>query len=254
MEENRRGPGIFYAVVGVATLVVAIIGATFAYFSAVAEEKTVEGVTATQGSLTLAVRDVWPEAGKWTGEDSEKDLPNGLIPLDEEGTNGSTGLLATALNVANKCRDINKDVACRVYEIKVTNGGDASILTSTKLSLAFEKTINENGDNSAANWRWQVINGTEATGFRVATAEEIIARPYLAKRSGTEVTTAKEVGNVTLTPANTVGATDTYYVVVWLEDSNEAQTEYSINFTGTVTAESVDASGARNGVTATFSR
>ena len=35
-ENNRKGPGIFYAVVGVATLVVAIIGATFAYFSATA--------------------------------------------------------------------------------------------------------------------------------------------------------------------------------------------------------------------------
>ena len=33
-ENNRKGPGVFYAVVGVATLVVAIIGATFAYFSA----------------------------------------------------------------------------------------------------------------------------------------------------------------------------------------------------------------------------
>lgn len=33
-EENRKGPGIFYAVIGVATLVVAIIGATFAYFTA----------------------------------------------------------------------------------------------------------------------------------------------------------------------------------------------------------------------------
>ena len=31
--ENRKGPGVFYAVIGVATLVVAIIGATFAYFS-----------------------------------------------------------------------------------------------------------------------------------------------------------------------------------------------------------------------------
>ena len=33
-ENNRKGPGVFYAVVGVATLVVAIIGATFAYFTA----------------------------------------------------------------------------------------------------------------------------------------------------------------------------------------------------------------------------
>ena len=33
-ENNRKGSGVFYAVVGVATLVVAIIGATFAFFSA----------------------------------------------------------------------------------------------------------------------------------------------------------------------------------------------------------------------------
>jgi len=32
--ENNKGRGIFYGVIGVATLVVAIIGATFAYFSA----------------------------------------------------------------------------------------------------------------------------------------------------------------------------------------------------------------------------
>ena len=36
-ENNRKGPGVFYAVMGVATLVVAIIGATFAFFSASAE-------------------------------------------------------------------------------------------------------------------------------------------------------------------------------------------------------------------------
>ena len=32
--ENNNGRGIFYGVIGVATLVVAIIGATFAFFAA----------------------------------------------------------------------------------------------------------------------------------------------------------------------------------------------------------------------------
>ena len=31
MDNNKNGRGIFYGVIGVATLVVAIIGATFAY-------------------------------------------------------------------------------------------------------------------------------------------------------------------------------------------------------------------------------
>ena len=34
MENNNKGNGIFLGVIGVATLVVAIIGATFAFFSA----------------------------------------------------------------------------------------------------------------------------------------------------------------------------------------------------------------------------
>ena len=56
MEENRKGPGVFYAVVGVATLVVAIIGATFAYFSASTTNKTdVTGSTASGASLSMAI-------------------------------------------------------------------------------------------------------------------------------------------------------------------------------------------------------
>ena len=35
-QKNNNGRGIFYGVIGVATLVVAIIGATFAYFTATA--------------------------------------------------------------------------------------------------------------------------------------------------------------------------------------------------------------------------
>ena len=236
MEEQRKGPGIFYAVVGVATLVVAIIGATFAYFSATAEDQEFTGTTATAGSLTLEVTPVWPETGE--------SLPNGLIPLDEEGTAGSTGILAKALAAAKKCRDDNNDVACHVYEITVTNGGDASVLTSTKLALAFENVadVTPAGTTEATNWRWQVIDGSATAGFAV-TGTPVIGDAVLA---------AKEVGNVTLTPTGTTGASDTYYVVVWLEDSNAAQTEYSVNFTGTVSASSVDATGAKNGVTATF--
>ena len=59
MEENRKGTGVFYAVVGVATLVVAIIGATFAYFSASAtNDSDVTGTTASGASLAIAISKV----------------------------------------------------------------------------------------------------------------------------------------------------------------------------------------------------
>lgn len=230
MEENRKGPGVFYAVVGVATLVVAIIGATFAYFSAAATDQTFEGVTATAGSLTLAVTDVWPLAA----EAGEEALPDKLIPLDAEGANP---LLATALKSTNACRDKNNDVACHVYQIDVTNDGDSSVFVTTTMKLGFTG----NDTNTASdNWRWQVITasttdvgGYEATGTKV---------------SGADVETAKTVGGETLAG----GATGTYYVVVWLEDINNTQTETAVTFTGTVSAKSTDASGVANGVTATF--
>ena len=48
--ENNNGKGIFYGVIGVATLVVAIIGATFAYFTATAtNDNTIAGNAATVG-------------------------------------------------------------------------------------------------------------------------------------------------------------------------------------------------------------
>ena len=56
--ENNNGRGIFYGVMGVATLVVAIIGATFAFFSASNVDPnttTVQGQTATAASVTLSV-------------------------------------------------------------------------------------------------------------------------------------------------------------------------------------------------------
>ena len=56
--ENKNGQGIFYGVIGVATLVVAIIGATFAYFSAsvTGNGDNIEGNTANvAGDLSLEV-------------------------------------------------------------------------------------------------------------------------------------------------------------------------------------------------------
>ena len=47
--ENNNGRGIFYGVIGVATLVVAIIGATFAYFSASAANNN--AISVAVGSL-----------------------------------------------------------------------------------------------------------------------------------------------------------------------------------------------------------
>ena len=52
--KNDNGRGIFYGVIGVATLVVAMIGATFAYFSASANTAN-NALSATAANITLAM-------------------------------------------------------------------------------------------------------------------------------------------------------------------------------------------------------
>ena len=52
-EQRNNGRGIFYGVIGVATLVVAIIGATFAYFTATASNET--AITGNMATINLGL-------------------------------------------------------------------------------------------------------------------------------------------------------------------------------------------------------
>ena len=56
--EERKKQGIFYATMGVATLIVAIIGATFAYFSATDESNNVIVGSAATPGLEVTVTNV----------------------------------------------------------------------------------------------------------------------------------------------------------------------------------------------------
>jgi len=115
-ENNRKGPGVFYAVMGVATLVVAIIGATFAFFSATATPDTsITGTTAEVKALELSVNPVA----------SPTQL---LVPQGKAGLN-------TAMKNSTPCVDGNGNGVCKVYEIIVTNSGTAAIDSFGTLAL-----------------------------------------------------------------------------------------------------------------------
>lgn len=120
--ENNNGKGIFYGVIGVATLVVAIIGATFAYFTATAtNDNTIAGNAATT-RLQLAV------------EKLSTDATGGLIPLDQEDPAG-TAQLQQALSATQQCVDDNGNTVCQVYKITVTNSGSSTAVLSGSLTI-----------------------------------------------------------------------------------------------------------------------
>ena len=226
MEENRKGPGIFYAVTGVATLVVAIIGATFAYFSAVTTpDTTITGTTAEVEAMGLTVTPlVDPEAL--------------LVPQEE-------GAITTAIagHLDNRCVDANGNGVCKVYRIDITNPGSAAIASKGTLKLS------ANSGSAFENLKWALITA----GVEGESADDVVVTPAsLQVNAGFGQTDGTEGASVVAEPllAATTGA-EHYYVVVWLEESgqpNQQEKDHG-SFTGTVTWSGADGSVK---VTSTF--
>ena len=141
MENN--GKGIFYGVIGVATLIVAIIGATFAFFSASqTNNNTIAGQTLdVADNFTLNVEKV-TFSGTTAGS-------NDLVPADLNG--GETTGITQALTA--KCE---KDgyTGCHLYKITAESGQKLSTASITIDSLAAT-------NDPAQNWKYSVFTGSE---------------------------------------------------------------------------------------------
>ena len=110
-EQKNNGRGIFYGVIGVATLVVAIIGATFAYFTATASNNVITGNMATV-KLSLDVV-----------KKSSVDVSlGGMIPM----SNGMVHQAVTNASGKGICVDDNGNAVCQVYKITLTNDSTAA--------------------------------------------------------------------------------------------------------------------------------
>lgn len=215
MEENRKGTGVFYAVVGVATLVVAIIGATFAYFSASATATDkVTGEAATVG-LNVSLEKVSTDATK------------GLIPISESLlTKALTGDTATGNKM---CLDKDGNTVCQLYKITVENTGSAAATLNGTLTLTA---------TGYKNLKWANVN--KDSGLTTAATPTEIPADNLNASSESAITT-NEVFNG--------GAVKYYYIMIYINEINSAQeTVDTGSFEGTVTF----GGPSGKGTTATF--
>lgn len=206
MNENNKkvnNQAFIFAIVGVATLVITIIGSTFAYFSASATATNkITGTAATVG-LELKLEDVTTNA---TGK---------LIPLDESN-------LAKAVagdGSKGKCIDKNSNTVCKIYKITATNTSTATaILTGT---------INISADVGATftNLKWNKMTSATAPGAAASASFPI---------STTALTTNESFS---------AGQSKDYYVMVYINNLNSNQsTQDTGSFTGTVTFNSASGS------------
>ena len=207
MEENRKGPGVFYAVVGVATLVVAIIGATFAYFSASATDADadISGGTNDQlaNALHLNVDRVWVTS----------DTVGKLVPADFDATReaGVNGVLA------KQCKD-GEYTGCHLY--KITASADQAVnIANIYVTLTGPSTDKE-------NWKYLVFKGSETA------AEEITTDEATFKSTQDKISADSDITGTDIHGAALTGEV-VYYLLVYLDNVNAPQNSGDTNETGT---------------------
>lgn len=213
--DETRGRDIFLGVIGVLTLIVAIVGATFAYFSTqVNSANESVNINSYQFATSLAFKEVYP-----TKEHKA------LIPLDSKATNGDTTYLAKALSEG--CVDAKGYQVCAVYEAALTNTADDVVLTPS-----FDVTTNEfvNETNSNVYALLATANGVD----------EVPTAFTYNRENATNVIAAKNAltynGQSTITV--TSGQTAKYYLILWLENLDESQPDMNKTLKGQITFSS----------------
>lgn len=136
--ENRRGSEIFLGVVGVTTLLVAIIGATFAYFSATAKSAN-DAVTVKATTIALGY------------EDNVEGLNINMIPSEHRFAEYAA-FNETHLASKEQCVDDNGNEICSVYDFYI---GNPSKTTEMDVVATINVVTNE-----FTNLRYQILDET----------------------------------------------------------------------------------------------
>lgn len=203
--ENRRGSGIFLGVVGVATLVVAIIGATFAYFSASATADERVDLTAYEFNAEVTLTPVVVP----TSKKLIPLLPEAALPTDlaEEATYDTN--LLYAMNEVD-CVDSKGNQVCAVYEVAVKNNGSQDL--TLKGTLTTTKNAHPTSANKFVNLKYVSLDQEKGKAGTYEYGETLTAE------------TLPDVGGTPLALKGMtvpVGETVKEYFVVYLEDTNE---------------------------------
>lgn len=218
--DETRGRDIFLGVIGVLTLIVAIVGATFAYFSTqVNSASDSVNLTSYQFATSLSFKEVYP-----TKEHKA------LIPLDSKKTGGTDNSI-TYLNKALSEGCVDKDgyQVCAVYEASLTNTADDVTLTPT-FDVTTNEFVNSDGDSSNVYALLATANGVEETPtaftYNRENATNVIAATNALTYDGKSTITV------------TSGQTAKYYLIVWLENLDEAQPDMNKTLKGQITFSS----------------
>lgn len=241
--ENRKGSGIFLGIVSVATLIVAIIGATFAYFSASTESNEgAIGVQAYEYKLSLSVVPVYPEGA------------SALIPLNpttviENAPEPNNTNLLYAINVAkNKCIDDSGMQVCALYQVIINNDATNEVILTGELETTNNIASTKPGREPFSNLTYQDLTGSHDENTLTLKGSPVT----LASNVGESV----KIGDITVPGGrnNALGEFEpgigTAYILIYLNDNANQTAEMGASFAGKLKYVSKD--GAGTTLTGTF--
>ena len=234
MENNRNGSGVFYGVIGVATLIVTIIGATFAFFNAStqSEADAIKTESSTVQALGLTI--------DTTGQ------KNNLIPALETAPN--FGTLAGKANTSGseKCKDVAGNFYCSIYSFTISNPN----AQTQPIYIHLDTKTNEFGNlyfaifkGTPADGAYAVTgsvadDGGDATIASKATNGQLVIGPTPFKQTEGVTTAGITYGTNTIALTELtqlLGAKDsateevTFTMIVWIHDTNQNQNDTDAN-------------------------
>lgn len=247
--ENKKGSGVFLGVVSVATLIVAIIGATFAYFSATVTSDDRVEAEAYEFNASMTITPIYPEVSH-----------NGLIPLDPdakvlnadgETESDKTNLLYALTEATNKCVDDNGYQVCALYQVTINNSSTQAINLSGKLITESNVASTRSGATPFANLTYQPLDGSHSDNSlalggtaidlidgNIDTTLETIQKDGSITIDGIEVPGATVNSDDTLTPG-----TKTAYVLIYLNENGDQSAEMGATWTGEIQYASTSGDG-----------
>ena len=236
---NNGGRGIFYGVIGVATLIVSIIGATFAYFSAVAN------------SDPNAVRTESAQIGL-NYSDTQTYLKTNLIPVDAtdalfapfpaDSTVQSSG--------GHDCIDTVGNNICSVYQFTVTNPNNAA----ATIYLYLKSTNNEFTNLRFALFKVTLAELSASTNSNKFSLSQSTITPTtsgvgMIKGNTAVAATGSQVAlteaTLQLAPTGQTGDSITYTLLLWVQETSSDQNEADANkvFEGQIYVDTGTGSG-----------
>ena len=191
MEESKKYQR-FYLIIGIATLVVAVIGATFAYFSASVNGN---GTPIAGNTLNVTGSNLTLQVDKITYSDIPNTIKNDLVPADVTESEAGWQALLTS-----KCVDTTAGyTGCHVYRITANTTNNVNNATITL-------TGSVTGATTTSNWKYVVYEGSQSS----ITAS--------SARSGLFVGTDTEIYSGSLPTTGVVR-----YLIVYLLNTNSSQ-------------------------------